>query len=220
MVIPCLCFFTNGSDLHCSCPVPTNRGGANGAPAGGAFLVDIPSRWKPRAKQQPTGLLFATPAAWPCCSRPVPPTQKIPSHLTRDFCGGALSAAVEPLGRHIVAAVRALQTEKRRHFGTLQPLLVCFFQLIFVQGNAVQQITLILGSCIVINAEPFADCAELVKHFNSSRGHSFDFNIHGSTTFQERYVLKSESAALSASISMIGPPDCLAKTRIAPKSRI
>lgn len=133
---------------------------------------------------------------------------------------GALSAAVEPLGRHIVAAVRALQTEKRRHFGTLQPLLVCFFQLIFVQGNAVQQITLILGSCIVINAEPFADCAELVKHFNSSRGHSFDFNIHGSTTFQERYVLKSESAALSASISMIGPPDCLAKTRIAPKSRI
>lgn len=136
------------------------------------------------------------------------------------FFGGALSAAVEPLSRHIVAAVRALQTEKRRHFGTLQPLLVCFFQLIFVQGNAVQQITLILGSCIVINAEPFADCAELVKHFNSSRGHSFDFNIHGSTTFQERYVLKSESAALSASISMIGPPDCLAKTRIAPKSRI
>ena len=58
MVIPCLCFFTNGSDLHCSCPVPTNRGGANGAPAGGAFLVDIPSRWKPRAKQQPTGLLL------------------------------------------------------------------------------------------------------------------------------------------------------------------
>ena len=35
-------FFTNGSDLHCSCPVPPNRGGANGAPAGGAFLVDIP----------------------------------------------------------------------------------------------------------------------------------------------------------------------------------
>ena len=81
-------FFTNGSDLHCSCPVPPNRGGANGAPAGGAFLVDIPSRWKPRTKQQPTGLLFVTPAAWPCCSRPVPPTQKIPSHLTRDFCGG------------------------------------------------------------------------------------------------------------------------------------
>ena len=52
------------------------------------------------------------------------------------------------------------------------------FQLIFVQGNAVQQITLILGSCIVIDAEPFADCTELVKHFNSSRGHSFDLDIH------------------------------------------
>ena len=36
-------FFTNGSDLHCSCPVPPNRGSANGAPAGGAFLVDIPT---------------------------------------------------------------------------------------------------------------------------------------------------------------------------------
>ena len=42
-MIPCLCFFTNGADLHCSCPVPPNRGGANGAPAGGAFLVDIPT---------------------------------------------------------------------------------------------------------------------------------------------------------------------------------
>ena len=52
------------------------------------------------------------------------------------------------------------------------------FQLVFVQGNAVQQITLILGSCIVIDAEPFADCTELVKHFNSSRGHSFDLDIH------------------------------------------
>lgn len=49
-----------------------NRGSANGAPAGGAFLVDIPEDWEPRAKQQPTGLLFATPAAWPCCSSPVP----------------------------------------------------------------------------------------------------------------------------------------------------
>ena len=89
-----------------------------------------------------------------------------------------MSTAVEPLSKHIVAAVRALQTEKRRHFGTFQPLLVCFFQLVFVQGNAVQQITLILGGCIVIDAEPFADCTELVKHFNSSRGHSFDLDIH------------------------------------------
>ena len=101
--------------------------------------------------------------------------------MSEDFCGGALFTAVELLGGHIVTSVRALQTEKWRHFGTFQPLLVCFFQLIFVQGNAVQQITLILGSCIVINAEPFADCAELVKHFNSSRGHSFYFNIHNKT---------------------------------------
>ena len=127
-------------------------------------------------------------------------------------CGGALSTAVEPSGGHIVAAVRALQTKKRRHLGTFQPLLVCFFQLIFVQSNAVQQITLILGGCIIIDSEPFADSTELVKHFNSSRGHSFDFDIHRSTTFQERYVLKRESAALSAIINMIGPPDCLAKT--------
>lgn len=93
MVIPCLCFFTNGSDLHCSCPVPPNRGSANGAPAGGAFLVDIPSRWKPRTKQQPTGLLFATPAAWPCCSSSVPicrltltvETKKEPLTFVRGF---------------------------------------------------------------------------------------------------------------------------------------
>ena len=60
------------------------------------------------------------------------------------------------------------------------------FELILMQGDAVQQITLILGGCIVIDAEPFADCAELVKHFNSSRGHSFDFNIHERTTSLER----------------------------------
>ena len=41
MMLPCLCFFTNGSDVHCSCPVLPNRGSANGAPAGGAFLADI-----------------------------------------------------------------------------------------------------------------------------------------------------------------------------------
>ena len=101
-------------------------------------------------------------------------------------CSGALSAAVEPLSRHIVAAVRALQTKKRRHLGTFQPLLVCFFQLVFVQGNAVQQITLILGGCIIIDAEPFADCTELVKHFNSSRGHSFDLDIHKNSFSQKR----------------------------------
>ena len=33
-------------------------------------LFDIPSRWDPRTKQQPTGLLFALPSAVPCCSSP------------------------------------------------------------------------------------------------------------------------------------------------------
>ena len=98
MMIPCLCFLRMALTYIVPVRYCMNRGSANGAPAGGAFLVDIPSRWKPRTKQQPTGLLFATPAAWPCCSRPVPPTQKIPSHLTRDFCGGAFSTAGEPEG--------------------------------------------------------------------------------------------------------------------------
>ena len=44
-----------------------NRGSANGAPAGGAFLVDIPEDWEPRAKQQPTGLI----AYGTSCRRPV-----------------------------------------------------------------------------------------------------------------------------------------------------
>ena len=44
-----------------------NRGYANGAPAGGAFLVDIPEDWEPRAKQQPTGLI----AYGTSCRRPV-----------------------------------------------------------------------------------------------------------------------------------------------------
>ena len=65
-----------------------NRGSANGAPAGGAFLVDIPEDWEPRAKQQPTGLIAYGTSCRRCCSSPAPPTQKIPSHLTRDFCGG------------------------------------------------------------------------------------------------------------------------------------
>ena len=55
-----------------------------------------------------------------------------------------------------------------------------------MQGDAVQQITLILGSCIIVHTELFADSAELVKHFNGRRGHPFDFNIHSKNTFQER----------------------------------
>ena len=134
-----------------------------------SFLVDIPTRWEPRTNQSPTGALIAFAALGTCCSRPVPPTTKNPQTKWPGDHGGALSTAGEPLSRHIIAAVRALQTKKRRHLGTLQPLLACFFQLIFVQSNAVQQITLILGGCIIIDSEPFADSTELVKHFNSSR---------------------------------------------------
>ena len=96
MVIPCLCFFMNGSDLHCSCPVPPNRGSANGAPAGGAFLVDIPTEAvaEVRGPDELRLLIFpqpldgalknqnAAPASPPCfrrrrrsappCSSPVP----------------------------------------------------------------------------------------------------------------------------------------------------
>ena len=69
-----------------------------------------------------------------------------------------------------------------------------------MQSNTVQQITLILGSCIIVHAEPLADSAELVKHFIGSRRHSFYFDVHNKTTFHERYVLKRQSAALSAII--------------------
>ena len=234
MVIPCLCLSRFSSCTATTKKYPDQRSGgiflgrhsyalgtlteSDGWCLYGLRLLIFPQPLGRALKNQ-----NAAPASAPCFRRRrrSPPllfesctatTKKVPRPFGLGTRGGALSAAVEPLGRHIVAAVRALQTKKRRHFGTLQPLLVCFFQLIFVQGNAVQQITLILGGCIVIDAEPFADCTELVKHFNSSRGHSFDFNIHRSTTFQERYILKRESAALSAIISMIGPPDCLEKT--------
>ena len=35
-----------------------------------ASTIDIPGRRSPHTKQQPTGLLFASPAARPCCSNP------------------------------------------------------------------------------------------------------------------------------------------------------
>ena len=37
-----------------------------------SFLVDIPTRWKPRTNQSPARALIAPPAARPCCSSPVP----------------------------------------------------------------------------------------------------------------------------------------------------
>ena len=64
-----------------------------------SFLVDIPSRWEPRAKQQPTGLI-AYSADWRRQSRPVRalyrPPQKNPQTKWSGDCGGALSTALEP----------------------------------------------------------------------------------------------------------------------------
>ena len=97
-----------------------------------------------------------------------------------------MSTALETLCRHLVAAFGALQAKKWRNICAFQPLLMSFSELILMQGDAVQQITLILGSCIIVHTELFADSAELVKHFNGRRGHPFDFNIHSKNTFQER----------------------------------
>ena len=71
MVIPCLCFLRMALTYIVPVRYCMNRGSANGAPAGGAFLVDIPEDWEPRAKQQPTGLiacLAAPPASCACRS--------------------------------------------------------------------------------------------------------------------------------------------------------
>ena len=67
MVIPCLCFLRMALTYIVPVRYRMNRGSANGAPAGGAFLVDIPEDWEPRAKQQPTGLI----AYGTSCRRPV-----------------------------------------------------------------------------------------------------------------------------------------------------
>ena len=67
MVIPCLCFLRMALTYIVPVRYCINRGYANGAPAGGAFLVDIPEDWEPRAKQQPTGLI----AYGTSCRRPV-----------------------------------------------------------------------------------------------------------------------------------------------------
>ena len=67
MVIPCLCFLRMALTYIVPVRYCMNRGSANGAPAGGAFLVDIPEDWEPRAKQQPTGLI----AYGTSCRRPV-----------------------------------------------------------------------------------------------------------------------------------------------------
>ena len=67
MMIPCLCFLRMALTYIVPVRYCMNRGSANGAPAGGAFLVDIPEDWELRAKQQPTGLI----AYGTSCRRPV-----------------------------------------------------------------------------------------------------------------------------------------------------
>jgi len=66
-MIPCFCFLRMALTYIVPVRYCMNRGSANGAPAGGAFLVDIPEDWEPRAKQQPTGLI----AYGTSCRRPV-----------------------------------------------------------------------------------------------------------------------------------------------------
>ena len=66
------------------------------------------------------------------------------------------------------------------------------FELILMQGDAVQQITLILGGSIIVHTEPFADNTELVEHFNGRRGHPFDFNIHSKTPFPKMPKCKGQ----------------------------
>ena len=97
-----------------------------------------------------------------------------------------MSTAGELLSGHIVAAVRALQAEKWRHFGTLQPLLMCFFQLIFVQGNGFHKEYVLFGSGSIIYVETFSNNAELVEQLNSSRRHSVDLDIHKNSFSQRR----------------------------------
>ena len=50
-----------------------------------SFLVDIPTHWEPRTNKHPTGVFVAPPAAWPCCSSPVPPTTKNPQTFVWGF---------------------------------------------------------------------------------------------------------------------------------------
>ncbi len=87
--------------------------------------IDIPTRWEPRTNQSPTGALIAPPAAWPCCSSPVPSTKtKRPDSNESGCFGGAFSTALEPLCRHLVAAFGTLQAKKRRDISAFQPLLM------------------------------------------------------------------------------------------------
>ena len=66
MVIPCLCLSRFSSCTATTKKVPRPKGLA------ASFLIDIPTHWEPRTNKHPTGVFVAPPAAWPCCSSPVP----------------------------------------------------------------------------------------------------------------------------------------------------
>ena len=154
-MLPCLCFLRMALTYIVPVRYCMNRGSANGAPAGGAFLVDIPTEAvaEVRGPDELRLLIFpqpldgalknqnAAPASPPCFRRrqtgcgtqhplrlacvslaaaPTTPRcfrrwrhssslqsapllfssctahAKIPSQTTWDFCGGALSTALEP----------------------------------------------------------------------------------------------------------------------------
>ena len=77
------------------------------------------------------------------------------------------------------------------------------FELILMQGDAVQQITLILGGSIIVHTEPFADNTELVEHFNGRRGHPFDFNIHSKTPFPKMPKCKGQEPSRGHKLSIL-----------------
>ena len=77
------------------------------------------------------------------------------------------------------------------------------FELILMQGDAVQQITLILGGSIIVHTEPFADNTELVEHFNGRRGHPFDFNIHSKTPFPKMPKCKGQEPSRGHNLSIL-----------------
>ena len=113
-MIPCLCFLRMALTYIVPVRYCMNRGSANGAPAGGAFLVDIPSRWEPRAKQQPTGLIAyaVADAPSPPCSSPTghPNNRKRPASIcSRVFLVGCPVGLEPTVSRSTIWRVNRLR---------------------------------------------------------------------------------------------------------------
>ena len=85
MVIPCLCLSRFSSCTAHHEKSPQTKGLA------ASFLIDIPTHWEPRTNKHPTGVFVTPPAAWPCCSSPVPSTtKKVPRPKGLGTRGGEL----------------------------------------------------------------------------------------------------------------------------------